>query len=179
MDTDTVTAVVEPGTYKGKTAEQWRAKSRASHQRSAESFDRSDTDGFMSQWAADMAGMEYSRCADLAERNSLWEFTAVFDLDGNLLDARRVKGTYGESWLITTADGKKKWFNESNARLGAKRLAADEKKGFRLGRVRTQAYVASGSGGPWRVYYYYAPVEGAPREVVDNGTGGHWYEDRT
>lgn len=181
MATDTTTTA--PGTYKGKTAEQWREEASAAHRRSAESFDRCDTDGFLSQWASDSIGRKYTTCANLAEKDGKWEFQALFDLEGTLLDAVYIRvssrfrpGGHDWVWRIGTGPGAK-WFNASWAKNGARRLATDEKKGYRIGMVRCEAYVAMGSGGPMQVYDYIAAKDGADREVLDNGTGGSCYQD--
>jgi hypothetical protein len=166
------------GTYQGKTGEQWREMSRTSSRRSQESFERCDTDGFLSQWAADTTAREYDLCADLADANSQWEFTAVFTTDGDHVDARKVDTKFGWTWLIRNENGTVTWFSPSEARNGERRLKADTKKGYLLGVVRTEGRVVSYSSSRWNVSYRVIPVEGADVEVVDNGSGLTEYQDR-
>jgi hypothetical protein len=164
------------GTYRGRTAAQWREEERACYRLSAESFERCDTDGFLSQWANDVTGRKYAMYARVAEQGGTWEFRAVFDLAGNLLDAREVEGRYGYVWLIKTGDTVT-WFNESRARKGVTRLKNDTAKGFRLGTVRRPAYVGM-SGNRTSLNPFVAPDRDSNHvEVVDNGSLGTQYQD--
>lgn len=87
-------------TYEGRTAEEWHAMATAARQRSAESFARSDTDGFLSQWASDSIASQYDLCAEVAERNGLWDFEAVVTLDGEEAPARFVNTRYGRKVAV-------------------------------------------------------------------------------
>lgn len=166
------------GTYKGKTGDQWREESRACSRRSYESFERSDTDGFLSQWASDTTAREYDLCADLADANGQWEFRAVFSLAGELLDAREVETKFGWSWMIRQADGTAAWFNPSEAKNGERRYKTDTGKGYLIGVIRTEGRVVSRSGSSWNVYHTVVPVDGSEITIIDNGTDKSWYQDR-
>lgn len=124
-----------------KTPEEWRQMARESRQRANESWERSDTDGFMSQWAADKVAQDYDRLATLAENGGKAHFLALTDLDGNLLDAKYVETRYGWSWAVRNPDGTTTWFNESKARSGERRRKAHEAKGYRLVWVERDALV--------------------------------------
>lgn len=131
------------------TPEEWRKMAQESHQRSADSFDRCDTDGYLSQWASDITGRLYSLCADVAEHGGMWDFPALADADGALIEgARQVDTRYGRAWVYDR-DGRTHWFNPSRAQDEAKREAANLAKGYRLTTVRRRAGVvmASGDGG--------------------------------
>lgn len=157
-----MTTTTTTGTYDGLTADQWRDKATESRQRSYDSFQRSDTDGFLSQWASDSVAREYDLCARLAEANGIWEFTALFDLDGNLVPAVQRENQWGWYWMIfDNADLRGRpvdFFNESKAKKAATRNRNNAKKGYTVGRVKSQGEVKAGSGGSWNVFYYVAPV---------------------
>jgi hypothetical protein len=128
------------------TPEEWRAMASNSNRTAAESWERSDTDGFLSQWANQKMAAHYLFMADVAADEGKWNFIALADLDGNLLDAKIVDGKYGPVWCIRQADGSAKWFNESSARKGATRQAAHTKKGYRLVLLRQDAVYVWGEG---------------------------------
>jgi len=69
------------------------------HRRSQESFERSDTDGFLSQWAADMMARLYSDAADLAEADWHHDFPCLMDGDRRI-DAKLLCGDRGSYWLL-------------------------------------------------------------------------------
>jgi len=171
-----------PGTYQGKTAAQWREMERDCYRLEHESFERSDTDGALSQWANATMARKYQLCASVAERNGMWTFEALFDLDGNLIkDAVWIKTKFSKwVWRIGTGDAVR-WFTPSQARSGARRRAFDESRGYRVGSVERPAVVCSGSSGrglSGSVYYYVNPVRDSPAKVLDNGTGPLAYENR-
>jgi hypothetical protein len=119
---------------------------RDCNRRSQESFERSDTDGFLSQWAADVTAQLYRVCADVAERGGRWEFTVLADAQGNPIEgAREYKTRYGWAWR--TPDGQ--WFNPSKARSQEARDRANLAKGFRFVVVEREAVVMMVEGGMW------------------------------
>ena len=145
-------------TYDGLTADQWRAKATESRQRSYDSFQRSDTDGFLSQWASDSVAREYDLCARLAEADGMWEFVAVFDLDGNLVPAVQRQNQWGYYWCIYDNPECKgrpvAFFTESKARKAATRNRNNAKKGYTIGLIRARGRVEAASNGSWQVSYY-------------------------
>lgn len=175
----------EVGTYQGRTAQQWREAAYGNRKDAAESWERSDTDGFVSQWASGITASECEAKAELAEANGWAEFIAVFDLDGNLMDAYHMSGTYGPYWLIKgLPKDVKPFFSESNARKGSTRYANDTKKGYRLGTVRRKGFVklaGSGTGlaGAMSVRVVVVPDKYSTEvEIVDSGTvGNEWYRE--
>jgi hypothetical protein len=58
-----------------------RAYAEARRQSSRESFERCDTDGFLSQWASDLTASLYDLQAHVAESNGLWMFAGLYDGD--------------------------------------------------------------------------------------------------
>lgn len=173
------------GTYQGKTADQWRAMAAKARGQSQASFERSDTDGALSQFASDSAARRYDMCATLAEQDGTWEFKALFTLTGALVpDAVWIK-TNQDRWVWRIGRGQAvAWFNESQAKSGARRRANDAAKGYQLGTIRATAYVGtSGSGrglsGMLSVGFYIGRSDdGEIIEIVDNGSLGTQYQDR-
>lgn len=179
-DADAYRASADPqGTYQGRTADEWRGMARASRQRAADSWERCDTDGFMSQWASGLTAREYDTCAELAERGGWHEFQALFDVNGNLMDAEIRDGQYGMYWLVKGLPaGVKPFFTESKARSGKRRYANDSAKGFRLGTVRRKGYVKLAGALATSVSVVIVPDRYSDEvEIVDNGTGRTWYQD--
>lgn len=176
------------GTYKGKTADQWREMAKRSQSKRQESIDRSDTGGALSQMGHNLNAREYALCAQLAEKDGIWEFQALFTLTGALVpDATYIRTKQGKwVWRIGRGEGAQ-WFNESHALDGSRRRKNDAAKGFYVGQVRARGYVGTtgsgrGSSGMLSVGYFIGRVEQSPIEIVDNGVGdmdlGTQYEDR-
>lgn len=90
----------------------------------------------------------------LAEVGNVWDFKALFDLNGCPVEAWEVQTTYGHSWIIfdpvlSSTGGsqgslKPKWFTESkhpNPNIASRRNAA---KGYQVGIVEAPAKVSFG-----------------------------------
>ena len=125
------------------TAQALRDKADAADQAAADSFDRSDTDGFVSQWASTTQARLYRVQADLAEAGNVHEFPALFTTDGELVAAKRIETRYGYAWGLLPSDDPRGrftgWFNPSKAQDPAKRQAADARKGYQVGTVLAPA----------------------------------------
>lgn len=95
------------GTLEFCNAEALREEAAANEQDAADSFDRCDTDGFVSQWASQqMAGLHRAQ-ADIAEHGGRWTFERVMleTTDGEpVADARQVQTRYGRRWRVDSAD---------------------------------------------------------------------------
>lgn len=126
------------------TPDEWRAMARDRRRSEQESFDRSDTDGFLSQWASALTARLYDLCADVATQGGVWAFDALADTAGNVIEgARYVKTRYGWSWV--TPDGQ--WFTPSRTRDAAVARARNLAKGFQVVRVDRPAVVVMADGG--------------------------------
>lgn len=106
-----------------------RAKAQACFDRAEESFQRCDTDGFLSQWASNMSGQRLLREAAIAENGGVATFFRqdVTDLDGNPLVATVCNTVYGRRWRVELANGDVVW-----AGVDAKRESTYTNKGFRV-----------------------------------------------
>lgn len=149
------------------TAAEWREKAADRLRSSAESWERSDTDGALSQWADDTMAHLYQACAKVVEDGGTVWFRVLADLDGNVIeDAREVETRYGYAWVVPQQDGSVKWFNESGARKAKTRVANNAKKGYKFMKVRREAVMVLGSG--WRPLPVALPKDGSPVvEVAD------------
>lgn len=154
------------------------------HNRDAmDSFERSDTDGFLTQWASGMMSrLEYAKY-EIAENDGKWEFPALFDLDGNLVPAKHIKTPYGMAWGILESDDVDApfigFFNPSQAQNEARARANNAKKGYYVGRVKADAYAdlyapagARGMGGAMDTQVIVLRADkgwSEDVEVIDNG----------
>lgn len=78
-------------TMQNEKAAELVEKARECEQRSRDSFDRCDTDGFLSQWASDITARKYRAQADIEERGGCAWFPALYDLDGRRVKARLLR----------------------------------------------------------------------------------------
>lgn len=149
-----------------RTPEQWREMACSSRQRSLDSFERSDTDGFLSQWASDTMSGLYHLCADVAEKGGIVEMDWPFEDGQPVAKWRWVQTRYGSSILIPgEAYGDGRFWNPSHAKKGATRLARDKAKGFTWGTVKVEV-VCKLAGGGHALYPITEPKIGAAVEVV-------------
>jgi hypothetical protein len=166
--TETTTA----GTFEGKTAAEWRAAALRDRQRSAESFDRCDTDGFLTQAALDATARECNLKAEVADEGGTWLFEAAFDLDGKLVAIEIRDGQYGAYYLNIGPSGNTapRFINPSNAQKEATRVKNNAKKGFYIGSIRVTPEVKFGGGWSWIPYCSIpAGTKLADVQIVDNG----------
>lgn len=141
-----------------ETAEKYRQMAVDCNRRSQESFERSDTDGFLSQWASDVMANEYRMLADLVDDGGMIETRALFTLGGELASIDEREGQFGPYWVLNHEAAKaygKKFFSESNAGTAAKRAANNAKKGFVFGIIRVRGQVEMVGG---RCYTSVRPV---------------------
>ena len=93
------------------TADEHRQAAQEAYDRAAESFERSDTDGFLSQWASGMTGDLHRAQAAIIENGGTDMFAGLFDAQGRRVKAKavevadRFKG-YGTKsvWLVLDAN---------------------------------------------------------------------------
>jgi len=106
--------------------EQYRAEA-AQHDRDAhESFERCDTDGFVSQWASGIMGQVARANAEIAENGgtaTFWRYV-VRDLSGQVLEFRRCNTRFGFKLLVTDATGNEVWIDPHA------RTSTNERKGI-------------------------------------------------
>jgi hypothetical protein len=88
------------------TGDQLRAQANERDRAAEESFQRCDTDGFLSQWAAGLTAQELRMKAQVADAGGMWTFarTMLVTLDGEATDAREVKTRFGYRWRLDSTD---------------------------------------------------------------------------
>lgn len=123
-----------------------RARAQECRQRSADSWDRSDTDGFMSQWASDATARKYDTEAEVADAGGMWDFAALFDAEtGALVPAKTIQTRYGSCWALLDPTNPQAsflgFFNESSARKATTRAKNNRAKGYTIGTIRAAAQV--------------------------------------
>jgi len=95
------------GTYHGKTASEHRADRAAALQRQYDSFERSDTDGCLSQHASGLEASAAASRAFLAECEGQWLFPCLMHDDGRgprRVDAKLIQTQYGWCWMLAPAE---------------------------------------------------------------------------
>lgn len=89
----------------GIKATELRQKAAESDRKAAESFERCDTDGFVSQWAHGISASKDRLQALIEEQGGTHEFRGLFNSDGERIKAKRVQGTdyFGKpetKWIV-------------------------------------------------------------------------------
>lgn len=89
-----------------RTAEEHRAAARRAEESARESFERCDTDGFLSQWASGLSAQVHRANAKVAEAGGMGLFgrTKLVTLDGEETDARAVETRFGTRWRLDSTD---------------------------------------------------------------------------
>ena len=121
------------------SAQEWEALAVQCARRSQESWERSDTDGCLSQWANDAMCHLYRDASKVAANGNKREIAWLFDANTGqpVEDWRWVETRYGSSVAIGERPDTV-WFRPSCARDEARREAADRAKGFVFGRVECE-----------------------------------------
>lgn len=158
-------------------------KSKAAAKRRQESIERSDTDGFMSQWASGVASQKELLEAELAENNGFSTFHVLFDLEGNIVPARQIEGKYGPTWaeyedphnMYSKFTGK--FINESKSPKRKTQEAYLLKRGYTLGRIKAPAKVDTVGANVVSVQAVYLRKGKDPLEAVEIITTNIYAED--
>lgn len=128
-------------------ADKHRKEAAHALKRQQESYERSDTDGSLSQWASGITADGNRLKAEIAEQNGKSRFRALFDLNGNYVMAKPVIGKFGPAWGVyedpENPDMFSKFVNESKSKDEDKQAALLLKKGYTMGLIMAPAYVTS------------------------------------
>lgn len=134
----------------GQDAETLRTMAKESRQRAYESFERCDTDGFLSQNASEVMARVYEAQANLADNGGMMEMVALFNLDGTIASTHNAQGQWGWYWVLNdeaAARFGKRFYNESSASKGKTRRANNAKKGFSMGTIKVKGYADVSANG--------------------------------
>lgn len=88
------------------TAEALREKAAQHTQDANESWERSDTDGFLSQWASGINAQLANAQARIVDNGGVAQFPALFTVDGEFVPARPIESKYGTRWMVLDTAGK-------------------------------------------------------------------------
>jgi hypothetical protein len=167
---------ITPSAMPGGTPEELRDRAAARDAAAAESFERCDTDGFMSQWAHGVNAQKDRLAADIAENDGYHTFRALFDRGGKLVTARRVETRYGMRWAVKAPGDHGgpvvEWFKESEAKDWRRALKANAAKGYFVGLVMLPAQAVLRGANACTVAAYAVPRYDDDRDyvIVDNGS---------
>ena len=154
-------------------------KAASYRQEAHDSFERCDTDGFLSQWANGLHARKCDLQSEIENRGGKSEFPALFDLEGNLVCAKLIDGRYGNCWALMTENkednGYGYVFTGKFISAFPARQSTMEKKGYREGRVLAPAVaVITGkgtglSGHAWAAIVRKDGGYSKDVEIIDNG----------
>ena len=84
-------------------AEKFDGAEKASLQAKEDSFQRSDTDGFLSQWASGISANVDRMKADICRNQGKWQFTGLYEGDRRVMAkqfTRKFNGHYSTGWVM-------------------------------------------------------------------------------
>ncbi len=164
------------------TADEHRQKAAQLSQDAQDSFERSDTDGFLSQFASTVMSSKELLQARIVDNGGKWEFRALFDLKGNLIPAKTFENQYRDTtWGILETEDPQSSFvayvSQSKANDKTKFIKNMAKKGYYVGAVEVPAYAdlagsGKGMGGLCSVHAVVRRSDGgfsADAVITDNG----------
>lgn len=171
------------------TPSQLRDYAQTCRTRSAESFERCQEDGFLSQKANDVTAAVYELQATIVENGGRAPFLALYDFEGNIVPAIYEEGQYGYQWRLLDphATGSSRvlgWFSPSKATRPGKARENDAKKGFYIGYAEFPAVADTASSGRYSWYAKAKRIDDRDFSdvvPVDNGINkcadaGRWYK---
>lgn len=81
------------------TPEQHDAEAQRLRAEAAASFERCDTDGFLSQWATGISAQEHALAAEILRNGGQYEYWGLYQGDRRLA-AKMIDGQFGPVWLL-------------------------------------------------------------------------------
>lgn len=133
------------------TPEQFKAQA-AQHEADAhESFERCDTDGFLTQWASGINAQVARANAEIAANGgtaTFWRYKVISVATGKTLNFRRANTRFGFKLVVEMADGSEVWIDPYAARE-----STNTRKGVSVGReeftlpAHANTWAPSGSRG--------------------------------
>lgn len=132
-------------------AESLRASMKAQYDAAVKSFERCDTDGFLSQWASRMTGDADGAAVELCKARGLTTVSVLLDIEtGEIASTHHKWGDFGPFWVLNDAAAEKsgkRFVNESQAQRKATFLKNMAAKGFKVGTAEVRAEVKIVGGG--------------------------------
>ncbi len=119
---------------RSERADRLRADAAENDQEAHDSFERCDTDGFLSQWASDLTADKKRLEADLIEAGGVITIVGPVTEDGDPVRFKTVDTRYGRKWLVLDDnDDAVAWLDIASVNLNTYR-----KKGYNLGRYEVK-----------------------------------------
>lgn len=87
-------------------ATELRAEASAHEAEREASFERCDTDGFLSQWASGINASLKRRQADLLEAGGMARFPGLYEGDRRV-KAKMISTKFGDSWILEASEAEK------------------------------------------------------------------------
>ena len=81
------------------TAKEYRKMAEDAEQQSADSFERCDTDGFLSQWASGLTAQKYRLQANIEDNGGAAWFVGLY-AGSERVPAKQIPTPYGVAWLL-------------------------------------------------------------------------------
>ena len=119
---------------RSEKADRRRAEAAADDREAYESFERCDTDGFLSQWAKGLTAQQKRLQAQLIENGGVTTMRGPVTADGQPVRFRDVETRYGRKWLVLDDnDDAVAWLDPYAVNLSTYR-----KKGYSVGRYEVK-----------------------------------------
>jgi len=100
----------------GMTVEFCQEQAYGKRKAKRDSFERCDTDGFVSQWASGIGAAQWELKAAVVRDGGYAPFQVLVDSDGVVVSCRNFTNDYGTAWLVR---------DEHQARIGRTFIPAD------------------------------------------------------
>lgn len=159
-------------------AEKMRDEAKRCRQSAYESYERCDTDGFLSQWASGQMAAKYDWAAQLADKQGVHEAMALFDAEtGEVASTLQKSGQWGLYWVLNDAAAEKlgkRFVNQSKASKGATFKRNMRKHGVTVGLINVRHDPGIGMRaveGP-----IFDRIKAGDYEVIDREHEFFWFE---
>ncbi len=131
-----------------KTPDEYRAQAKQWRRDEQESWDRCDTDGFLSQWAYTRLAQRDNANADTVERGYAYADVLLSLEDGTVVSDETIQGQYGTSWLVNDEHVAKhgRFIHLSLAQNPVREAAHYAKKGVRRVMLRVTDLIVDRHG---------------------------------
>jgi hypothetical protein len=98
------------------SSDEHRAQAAEHERKAEESWQRSDTDGFLTQWAHGLHAQKERLAADIAEHGGTHTFVVLTDEDGNVVPSKGVQTRYGFRLATLDENGRfDEWYSHSDS----------------------------------------------------------------
>ena len=132
-------------------AEALEAEAREATQRAHDSFERCDTDGFLSQWASGITADLRRRQAQILRDNGKADFRGLYQGDRRVA-ARLIETQFGPTWLLREEEADRfgrKFIPEGENSRVQKRLGLREAREWAPAAAKTASNGTGLSGNVW------------------------------